>query len=93
MGCLRMVAIVRESAFASCLLQFGTWRLDKIKCRLKMLWRMAHRMTFDDHSRAAISLALVIKGKFNFGAYSKWPLRQKGNALGRPVNLILNQID
>ena len=88
-----MLVLVSQPAIAGGLLQLGTGRLDEKEDDLEKSERTAQRMTSDDDSRAAMPLPLVIEGEFNFGAHPKRPFRQETDALGRPLNLLLNQID
>ena len=50
-------------------------------------------MTRDDDSRAAMPLALVIEGELDFRADPEGPLREQADPLGRPLNVLLNEID
>ena len=50
-------------------------------------------MTRHDDSRAAMPFATVIEGKLNFRSHLEWPFRQETYPFGRPLNLILNEID
>jgi len=50
-------------------------------------------MTGHDDARTTMPFTLMVKGKLNFGSLRKKPFREEANPLGRPVDLLLNQID
>jgi len=90
---LWMLVLVGKPAIAGGFLQLGTGRLDEIEDGLVKSEGTAQRMTSHDDPRAAMPLTLVIEGKFDFRAHPERPLRQETDSFGRPLNLILNQID
>ncbi len=50
-------------------------------------------MAGDDDSRAAMPLAPVIEGELDFRADPERPLGQEADSLGRPVDLVLDEVD
>ena len=90
---LQIILLVGKPAGASGFLQLGTGRFDEIENDLVKSEWTAERMTGDNDSRAAMPLAPVIEGELDFGAHSKRPLGEKTHSLGRPVDLIFNQVD
>jgi hypothetical protein len=74
-------------------LQFGTRCLDKIKHRFKMPAWLAKGMAGNHDTGAAMALPPMIEGKFNFGSLLKKPFCQETDPFGRPVDLIMDQID
>jgi len=90
---LGMILIVSKPARAGGFLQLGTGRFDEKEDDLEKSEGSAERVTSHDNSRAAMPFAPVIEGELNFRAHAKRPFREETHSLGRPVNLILNQID
>jgi hypothetical protein len=87
------VPLLSKPASASGFLQLGTGRLDEKEDDLVKSERTAERVTGHDNPGAAMSFAPVIEGELDFGANPKGPLREETHSLGRPMNLILNQIN
>jgi hypothetical protein len=85
--------LVRETAGTGRFLQFLTRCFHKVEYRLEITARLAERMTRHDDPRAAMSFSAMIEGEFDFGPFRKIPLGQKADALGAPVNLMLNKSD
>ena len=63
-------------------MELRTGSFYKIKHRLIKTQRALERTTGNDNSRAAMALALVVKGKFNFRANIEGPLGEKAHTLG-----------
>jgi hypothetical protein len=90
---LSKLVLVGEPASTGGLLQLGTGRLDEKEDDLVKSERTAEWVTGHDNSRAAMPFTAVIESELNFGAHPKRPLREEAHSLGRPMNLILNQVD
>jgi len=90
---LQLVLLMGKMAIASGFHQFGTGLLNKKEDNLVKPKRLAQRMTLHNNPRAAMPLALVIDGKFNFRALPERPFCEETDAFWRPMNLIPNQID
>jgi hypothetical protein len=90
---LRVMLLVSKPAIAGGFLQLGTGRLDEKEHGLEKSEWMVERVTSHDDSRAAMPFALVIEGELDFRAHPERPFCQETDSFGRPVNLILNQID
>ena len=88
-----MILLAGKPAIAGGLLQLGTRRLDEKENGLEKSGRFAERMTRHDDSYTAMPFPVVIEGELNFRAHPERPLGQETDSFGRPVNLILNQID
>jgi hypothetical protein len=73
--------------------QPGTGRLDEKEHGLEKSERTAQWVTCHDDSRAAVPFSPVIEGELNFRSHPERPLCQKTDSLGRPMNLIPDQID
>jgi hypothetical protein len=89
----RVMLLVSKPAIEGGLLQLGTGRLDEKEHGLEKSEWMVERVTSYDDSRAAMPFALVIEGELDFRAHPERPFRQETDSFGRPVNLILNQVD
>jgi len=74
-------------------LELRARRLHKIEDRFVETKRPAEWVTGHHHPHAAVSLALMIKGKFDFGTKPKRPFGQQTHAFGRPLDVFLNEID
>jgi len=89
----RVMPLGSQPAVAGGFQQLGTGRLDEKEHGLEKSEWTAQRVASHDDSRAAMPFALVIEGELDFRAHPERPLRQETDSFGRPVNLILNQID
>jgi hypothetical protein len=85
--------LVSQPAITGGFLQLGTGRLDEKEHGLEKSEWMVERVTRHDDPRAAMPFTLVIEGELDFRADPERPLRQEADSFGRPVNLILNQVD
>lgn len=90
---LSKLLLVGKPAGTRSFLQFGTGCLDKKEDDLVKSERTAKRVTGHDNSRTAMPFAPVIESELNFGTHPKRPLREEAHSLGRPMDLILNQVD
>ncbi len=89
----RHMSVPRQVTIAGGLLQLRARRIHKIKNRLKAASGLFQRVTGDNHARAAMPFALVIKRKFDFNAFRKPPLREETNSLRRPLHLLIGKVD
>ena len=87
------MAVAREMAITSRLLQSGARCIDKIKDGLEITRRSAQRMAGHHDARAAMSLAVMLKSELNLDALRKMPLGEKTDSLGRPLHLFLGHIN
>ena len=90
---LNEIALVCQTAVAGSSCHLGAGPLDKIKNRLEKTDSARHIAARHDNPFAAMSFALMIKCEFNFGPDLKRPFREKADALRRPLDVFLNQID
>jgi hypothetical protein len=89
----RIMLLASKPAGTGGFLQLGAGRFDKKEDDLVKSERTAERVASHDDSRAAMPFAPVIEGELHFRADPEGPLRQQAYSLGRPVDLILNQVD
>jgi hypothetical protein len=90
---LQIILLAGKLAGAGSFLQLGTGRFDEIEDDLVKSEWTTERMTGHNDTRTAMPFAPVIEGELDFGAYPKGPLGEKTHSLGRPVNLVLNQVN
>jgi hypothetical protein len=89
----RNMAIARKAAIARGFLELGAGRIDEIEHGLKASSRLAKRMAGYHDTRAAMAFAAIIKSKFDLRTLLKKPFREKTDSFGRPMHLLLGEID
>lgn len=87
------MSIARKIALTCRLLELGARWIDKIKDSLKTTFWLAKGQASHHNTRAAMSLPLMLESELNFDALRKAPFRHEADALGRPLDLLVGQIE
>jgi hypothetical protein len=82
-----------QLAIAGGLLKLGTGRLDKVEDGLEEAGLAGVIAAGHNDSDAAMSFALVIERELDFGSDLERPFGQETDTLGRPLDMLLNEID
>ncbi len=90
---VRMPLFMSQLAIAGGLLKLGTGCLNKVEDGLEETGVAGVITAGDNDPDAAMSIALVIEGELDFGSDVKRPFGQETDAFGRPLDMLLNEID
>ena len=90
---VRMLVFLSQLAIAGGFLELEARRLDKIEDSLEEAGLAGKIPASHDDSGAAMSFALMIEGKLDFGPDLERPFRQETDAFGRPLDMLLNEMD
>jgi hypothetical protein len=86
------ILFLGEPAITSSLLQLRTGRFDKKENGFKKAKGLSQGSAGNNNSGTTMPFIKMVKGKFDFSTYLKRPLGKKADSLGRPINLMINEI-
>ncbi len=85
--------VLGQLAIAGGFRNFRARRFHKIKHGLKKTWLPRKIVARHNDAGTAMPFALVIKSKLDFGADLKGPFGQETDTFGRPLDMLLNEIE